>query len=219
MKLLYLSITFSLSLLFISCSSTYKISDFSSKDKFYEDFNNFAKGKTLNIFLENNISFISEISPQISNDSLIYLDKIQKEQAIFKKRDIKNVTFYYNRDKACYSANISLKNGEELNEDNIELLPDSSIKFIVYKNITKQIPLSNIKEVSYKNHWLGVPFGFLPGTIVGFIIGYWIDYNNPGTNSTVGDQIAIPIGTVLGLMVGSIWGWLNGWDYTYQFNR
>ena len=43
----------------IGCSSTYKISDFSSPEKFYKDFNKSADGKILKITLHDDSSFIA----------------------------------------------------------------------------------------------------------------------------------------------------------------
>ena len=72
MKIFYLiTAVFLLSL--IGCSSTYKVSDFSSKDKFYEDFNNLARNKSVKVTLLNDSSFSINSGAAIQNDSLYSL--------------------------------------------------------------------------------------------------------------------------------------------------
>ena len=125
MKKFYLIIAV-FALFFIGCSSTYRISDFPSKDKFYGDFNKFADNKNMKVTLTNDSSFTAEGKTEISGDTLIITMNVQKEEKI----------------------NIDVK-----------------------KDIYLSLPLSKIKEISYKNHWLGIPFGFLDGLVIGTGIG------------------------------------------------
>lgn len=63
---------------FFGCSSTYRITDFSSKEKFYKDFNSFAKNRNVNVRLVNDSTFSSPNGAIISNDSLRLIDKVIK---------------------------------------------------------------------------------------------------------------------------------------------
>ena len=109
MKTLFLILS-GMSLLFIGCSSTYKVSDFSSKDKFYEDFNNFARNKNVKVTLLNDSTFSINNGAAIRNDSLCSLGEVtnigNKKLAL---SDTKEINYTSNDYK---SATILLKNGE-----------------------------------------------------------------------------------------------------------
>ena len=95
MKIFYL-ITLAFAFFFLGCSSTYKVSDFPSKDKFYEDFNKSMYNKFVKVSLVSDTTFIITGNVKISNDSLILfnsgenpinnisLEKIQKITSIYK---------------------------------------------------------------------------------------------------------------------------------------
>ena len=85
MKIFYLIATIFL-LTLTGCSSTYKVSDFSSKDKFYEDFNNFTNKKTLKVTLNNDSSFIINKGAMISNDSLTYANNSNGKKENVRKK-------------------------------------------------------------------------------------------------------------------------------------
>ena len=74
MKILYL-LSISIFLLFIGCSSTYRVSDFSSTYSFYNDFNNFAKNKMVKVTLTNDSSFTINNYVKIENDSLYSIEE------------------------------------------------------------------------------------------------------------------------------------------------
>ena len=158
--------TFVFFMLLTGCSSTYRVSDFSSKEKFYESINKAAKGKVVNITLKNG-SLINAFNVKMSNDSTAFSTKNY---------------FQYN------------------------------------------IPISNVKAISYKNTSEGIVTGALTGIAAGLLITiskvipansqegnppYPKDYDYPKAG-----MISIPIGIVS----GSIIGWLIGHNYTYEFN-
>lgn len=205
------------SIYLFGCSSTYKVSDFSSKDKFHEDFNKFANNKTLRVILNSDSSFICDNGAQISNDSLTYAVTIQGKMEL-TSREVKKIDYdnYGN-----LSGNIMLTSGEEYYAKNIKVLSDSSVQFNAYQNIKKQLPLANIKEVSYKNRWLitgiGTIVGFFLGYAVVLLADYFIKVHSQGEGQTVNQTtydifIAAPI-------LGGIIGYINGYTYTYQFNQ
>ena len=77
MKNIYLIIPV-LIIAFAGCSSNYTTIDFSSKEKFYEDFNKFMKNKTIEITLINDSSFIALGGAKINNDTLNYSTNVLK---------------------------------------------------------------------------------------------------------------------------------------------
>lgn len=216
----------------IGCSSTYKITDFPSKDKFYADFNNSAKDKSLKVFLKNDSTITTYGGARISNDSLLFTIQVQKVEKISKDK-IKDIK-YSGSDMSNLSAIIFLKNGAEAIAKNVNILSDSSISATILENDDEYIPVSKVKEISYKNHWAGVPgklilstgLGAGFGAFVGFIISKINPPNNslPGSGSNAGGIVAqdertgLIVGSVIGFITGGIIGWISGYTYTYQFN-
>ncbi len=158
------------SLVLIGCSSTYRISDFSSEEKFYEDFNNFTKDKNVKVTL--------------SNDSVFYSN-----------------------------------NGTEIIRDTLYTLKNS----IVQKRLA---PIDKVKTVSYKKNWLGIPPGFLLGSVSGLLVGavglipVYESRDEPDGQQIRDHDIGggIVYGTVIGIIIGSVAGWFVGHNYVYQFN-
>lgn len=74
------------------CSSTYRVNDFSSKEKFYEDFNKSMHNKSVNVLLANNSSFISSGNVLISNDSLIFSNPNEKVMNILPVVQVKEIS-------------------------------------------------------------------------------------------------------------------------------
>ena len=212
-----------LSLLIIGCSSTYKISDFNSRDKFYEDFNKFVRDKSVKVTLVNDSSFYVENGAQIKNDTVYYFG----QNIITRNKKIPSadtVAINYT-DSNPMSAEILLKDGEKYQANQIEFNGDS-IYFSYDDNInTINIisSLDKVKSIDFKNHWLGIPFGFLGGASLGIGIGGVIssyDTQHMGNVDMKNQAYLIPLyyGTTLGPILGSIVGWIIGWNYTYEFN-
>jgi hypothetical protein len=74
MKLGYLIIA-----VFVGCSSTYKVTDYSSKEKFREDINSSIKDRDI-IVTTIDSSFTSSSGSVIIDDSLLIVAKIQEEK-------------------------------------------------------------------------------------------------------------------------------------------
>ncbi|MGA7720342.1 MAG: hypothetical protein WCA84_04120 [Ignavibacteriaceae bacterium] len=204
----------------IGCSSTYKISDFSSPEKFYKDFNKSADGKILKITLHDDSSFIATQGANVSNDSLTYHTMVQKEEAI-NKADIKDIK-YYGTDMTNLSATILLNNGESATAKNITLSPDSSINAVLFESRTERLPILKIKEVSYVNHSTGTLMGVLLGIPVGLLTELIIRpaffENSKGNSVSNSSNTILNVISILCPVVGGIiWG-EKGYKYTYQFN-
>ncbi len=210
---------FGLVIFLVGCSSTYTLKDFPSKQKFYEEYNNFAENKKVKITLLYNKSFYTNNKTEIINDTLYIKNKIQiKNNYTIPTSNIEKIDYL---DTGYKEANILLINGQELRAENISFLKDSinlnEIKTLTVKKLL--MPLDKIKNISYKNHWLGVPLRLITGTILGFAAG-WITANIIGDNNLTTDEALYLIysPTVIGTIAGAIWGWIDGYTYTYQFN-
>ena len=201
------------SLFLFGCSATYRIGDFSSKDKFYEDFNKSASSKSLNIILNNDNTFSAGSGAMILNDSLFFLVQSQRDEKI-KRDKIKDIQ-YTGSDMSNLYAIIELKNGNKATAKNVNILSDSSINATVYYHIKKQISIDGIKSINYKNHWLGLTKGAIIGTVGGFATGFIVASSAQLTSD--GPVVAGFVMTALGLIVGSIIGWNGGVIHTYEF--
>jgi len=212
------SIAAILSALFIGCSSTYRISDFLSKDKFYEDFNKFAENKSVKVTLMNDSTFNIN-SAKIQDDSIY---SIENENIVITKEidtsEIKELSY----NKFQIYAYILFKDGNSYEAHNVEFHNDSiyfsyDTNIIMSNNISS---LNKIKDISYKNHWLGLPIGTILGSVIG--LGSAILYGNVNplpANSQSEEGFYIFFGApVIGFIAGGIWGWIEGWDYVYEFS-
>jgi hypothetical protein len=77
--------------------------------------------------------------------------------------------------------------------------------------------LNKVKQVSYKNHLLGMVYGFVFGAMTGFTTFFPIENSFKGTSYQENILQPAPVISALCLVVGSIWGGLNGYTYTYEF--
>jgi hypothetical protein len=217
MKIIYIIITF-IPLIFIGCSSTYTVSDFPSKEEFYEDFNKSANGKTIKFTLNNDSTFMCSNNVEIEGDTLYCIKKeIESTNKVIALSEIKKLKYSVNNFKAGI---ILLKDGKTIEAENI-IIENNTARFSIIDTINSlncRMPINNIKQVSYKNHWLGAPLGALPGAILGLFAGISAYFINPPTNTWGGNYVYFFGGAPLGLIVGGILGWISGYTYIYQFN-
>jgi hypothetical protein len=228
MKILIL-ITAVFALFLTGCSSTYKVSDFSSKDKFYEVYNKFAKDRNVEVNLINDSTFTASEGTKILNDTLIVVILVPKKEKLSKDeiRDIK----YSGINMPNLSAVITLKNGKIVKSENVSVLSDSILNVIVIESSYQYFTINKIKNIIYKNHWLGLPVPLIFGTITGAVVGLPVgavlseqdisNSNRPqaGTNSQnqAGEYSILGL-SAIGLVTGGILGWVHGYTYIYQFN-
>ncbi len=210
---IYLFIFLIFSVILIGCSPIYTVKDFSTKEKFYDDFNKSVRDQSIKISLLNNNSQIFGEKAIIKNDTLIVSLSRQIKRTI-NKNDIQNIN-YFGKDMNHLSANIHLNNGEIIKVKNININSDSSITTDILEIQGKHIPVSELSAVSYTKHWIGLPIGIISGTVVGFFTSALLngDRNNNSGDSGNGLYI-IPIVEVIG---GGVFGWIEGFHYTYQF--
>ncbi len=84
----------------------------------------------------------------------------------------------------------------------------------------KILPLTEINQAAYTNHWKAIIPGMVSGLFIGGIIGstslifnYKEDGNHPDKN--IGADVLM--GGLSGMVIGSIVGAIIGWDNIYQF--
>jgi hypothetical protein len=217
----YYTIFLLLCLFIMGCSSSYTIKDFSTKDKYYEDFNNSVKNKDMNITLINNSSFTLNDGAVLENDTLFSFAKLEEKNIrIFALSDITEIR-YTNNDSS--SASILFKNGEMLRGKNIRTNRDS-IYFTVKTSTAKNniapihIEIDKVKTVTYKTRLgsslIGILSGAIAGIIVAVIAGSTLTDKEGSSVALNYDVLAPPIGAIL----GGIAGGLIGWNTIYQFN-
>ena len=207
-------------LIFAGCSSIYSIKNFSSKEKFYENYNKTAKDKQVNIILNNDSSLSSIKESRISNDTLILIEqKHVLELKIIPFKEISGINDVFDQN-SIHSFDILLKNGSQLNEKSIKYLPDSSIQITMTRDINTNrfIPLNLVKKIYYKNNWLGIVPGLLIAAPVSYILYAIVGSSNHFNSPFFDYGTALFFGVPLGTAIGGIIGYIMGYNYIYQFN-
>ncbi len=201
------------------CSSTYHISDFSSKANFYSDFNNFARGKNLKVTLRNDSSFTALQGTKIKNDSLYVPCILEKKELVtLKRNEIESIVDFYNENNN-HSIKLYLKNGKELDEKSVRFLADTSLQFETKVNKILSIPIdiTYVRSVTYKKNWPGILPGILVGFLSSFVVAGLGESGNSGDTGIFASGAAMFIGVPLGTLIGGIIGWLIGYNYHYYF--
>lgn len=225
MKITYILVPF-ITFLIVGCSSTYRVNDFSSKEKYYQDFNNFARNKNVKITLINDSSFSVSNGVAIKNDTLYSLGKeVNSGNLKLALSDTKEINYSSNDYK---SALILLINGDRYQAEQINITQDSisfafTAKVAIMNGVTS---INNIKKIRYKNNWLGVVPGFLGGTLIGGVTGFLGFFSNTNSSNNSGQTSenggisfgAAPFVMLSCVIIGSTIGWIVGFSYTYQFN-
>ncbi len=213
--------SFIAALFFVGCSSTYTIKDFPSKEKFYEDFNDFVKNKKVEVTLKNDSTFTTNEGTRINNDCLVFTNQFQSTGILrIPKQQIKSVNDYYDTN-ANHIVKIFNKDGKEFDVKNVNYLPDSSIKFETEMTVTStsRIALINVKNICYKKNWIGIIPGIMSGFLLSYVIAGLGESASPGDVGVFASGAAMVIGVPIGTFLGGVIGWLIGYDYIYQFNR
>jgi len=227
MKLNFIIMLFSI-LLLTSCSSTYRITDFPSTVKFYEDFNSKFKGKDAKIVLTNDSVLLAvdslNVKDEVITAKIIVVDRINREILLSKVDQIN----YDGTDN--HSAKIYLKDGEKLRAENISLHHDT-INFIEVNDLVKSYSnhIDNVKSVTYSNRWKGIfsggKIGLFSGVLLGYLTGKASLPRQPDKNQLKSDEhdegqeIFYPLfGAVAGFISGGFVGYFLGSSVTYEFN-
>lgn len=221
MKKIYLAATF-VFIFFTGCSSTYKVNDFPTKDKFYEDFNETFKEREAKVTLVNDSSFYVDKGVVVKNNLVVCYSTVEdRRPQKFILSDLSSVTFAGKENK---SGKIILKSGEEFSGENVLTVRDS-INFTEVRRILKidSFPIDKVKTASYLSSWKGVfpgmKIGFATLTILGYFIGKTITQAEGGHGLERSSQefTGFFLGGTLGLLTGAIVGYIVGYDINYQF--
>lgn len=112
-------------------------------------------------------------------------------------------------------SSISVYNGGVIRNDTIFLNDTSLSKY------NSQIPISQIKQISYNNHLKGAIPGLLIGTVAGGAFGAtgWVFRPEGGGNNPTFDQSTGTIyGLIFGFFSGAMVGIVLGFNYYFLFN-
>ena len=210
-------------ILFTGCSSTYTVTDFGTKEKFYEEFNDTFTEREAKVILTNDSSFTADKGVIVKNSVVVcYSTLVDKRQEKFILSDLSAINFAGNSNQ---SAKIILKTGEEFNAENI-LTTRDSINFTEVRGILKidTFPMDKVKTVSYNDAWKAITAGARNGLVclplAGYFIGKPITQNSGGNSGDRESQefTGFFLGIPLGLLTGAIVGYIVGYDVHYQFN-
>lgn len=199
----------------IGCSSTYQVADYPTKEEYHNFVNSSIKDGSFTA-ITNDSTFTCSEGSKMQDDSLIAIVKIQGTTIFLK--DVKE-TKYFGEDLKEPSAYILLKSGASLSAENVKILPDHSIQFT---NITNEhIPLIELKQISFTDHWKGV----LPGIASGFLAGYVAGVTGLVFNVKEGQMhpkrdysAGGLLGGLSGMIIGGLVGYIIGGENVYLFN-
>ena len=213
MKLYYLSLII-IFMFLIGCSTTYKVTNYVSKEDLYKKANSSMKSRDVNVVTIDS-SFTAFEGSRIKDDSLQIVAKIQETLSL---KDIKKIKYYGNAYEEP-SAYIWLKNGKELKQNKVKIISDSTIQFSNFIMTNEYIPVDKVKIISYKTWWqstlIGIPFGLVSGTLIGGMLGGTVSHNDEGDISMVVGALG---GAIIGTITGAILGYIIGYKNIYQFH-
>jgi hypothetical protein len=204
------------------CSSVYTVKYFSSKQEFYQNFNDFAMDKNVKIYFTND-SVLNSLGAIIADDTLYSLGyAVQNQYMVFPTSEVKEIKYNNSNYK---NGIIVLKNGRKFQTTGMDYSIDT-VKFYTDYNVTgKNIvaAIRNVKEVRYYNKWANmgtkVISGTIGGMIGGFALGTKIDehvyYQQQGEAPFTGCLLGMPVGAFIGFIIGLY----TGYNYIYLFNQ
>ncbi len=221
MKKIYFAGAFVL-IFFTGCSSTYKVTDFPTKEKFYEEINTTLNQRPTKVTLRNDSVLAAQAGLVLKNDQLTCYSKvIDKRNRKIPLQDLASVNF---NGQEKESAFIKKKNGEEFVAEDVSTVMDS-LQFTEVRNLTKitVFPIDSVKSVSYTSLWKAMSVGGMIGWPSFGILGYYwgksitqLDGGNSGDRSS--QEFS---GFVMGIFAGSFLGAISGffWEYlvVYEF--
>lgn len=218
MKLFYLIIPTSI-LIFVGCSSTYRITDFKSKDEFYKDINKSINNREVDVTLKNDSTFTTNENGAQVNENFLSLTLYRTViDTAIPTNEIKNIDYSSNFKNP--SAFIKLKDGTTINAKNMKASKEN-IEFDTRLPYSYNIPINKVNEISYKTCLSGIITGFLTGTLTGGLIGATGLVFKPRNGGNPPLQIdtfeATIAGALTGAILGPIIGCIIGHHYNYEF--
>lgn len=172
MKFILVTIAF-VSTLLGGCITTYRMSDFTPKEKFFQKINTDIAEREGFIVLTNDSTVSVDDGMLIENDSLFSVSPLYKITSVrFAKTEIAEINY----DQRTDDATIVLMNNDVLKGKDIRTLHDSIFFEKIYKENQKNFVslIQDVKKVGYKNRLIGTLTGIPGGFIVGGVLGYWL---------------------------------------------
>lgn len=202
------------------CTTTYKLSESRSPEKFYEKCKSAVENRNVNVTLDNDSSVFTCDENEIVKDTF-YTVKETKTSRYYKisTAQIKDMDYLSNDYK---TANITLKDGEKLKAENLSITNDTTKFWGIKTSVMKTMisPLYDVKSIEYKNHWKGVIPGILGGALLGGVLGAtgWIFHPMDGGMVEQFDQGTATFGGAFsGLIIGAVVGYIIGFNINYEF--
>ena len=203
---------------FVGCSTTHYLKYSASNKEFYDDYNNSAGNRNVEVILKNDSTFYQENHTLIRNDTLYYFVKTEEGKYYeLPTSSVKKINYLTNDFK---TAGLIFNDGDHLKGKDIFITKDS----ISFLGVREQIfkynlsPVNHIKIITYKNHWKVVVPGSLSGILLGGLLGTsgWI-LHPPDGHGHFAQAEATIAGALSGLIIGGVVGYILGFNVNYQF--
>ncbi len=84
------------------------------------------------------------------------------------------------------------------------------------------VPITDVKQVSYKNHWKAMVPGFAMGLLIGGLIGATglvFNFKEGGNHPKTDYGSNIWLGSLNGIIIGTVVGFIVGFNEIYQFSQ
>ena len=216
------------SIFFAGCEDTFIVKNYYKPQEFYKQVNskvNDCISKVVTI----DTTYTAE-DMIIRSDSIYLLVQVQKTKlgntTVFSKADIKDIEYKkFIPEGVANIALITLKSGETILAKNVSGGQDSitiSSQIPQFYTVKNQItlPASDVKTISYNNHWIGLAEGAGIGIISGILIGIQSNASLPTPQMGGGPEGGLIIaGTIiLGTLAGSVVGAIVGSEQTIIIN-
>jgi hypothetical protein len=206
-----------ISLIFVSCSSTYNVTDFKSKDEFYKDVNKNINGRIVNVTLTNHSTFTTdENGAQVNGDFLSLTQYRVVQDTTIPRSQIEKIDYSTNFGNP--SARFRLKNGTTITAENVRMSKED-VEFNTRLPYLFNIPIKKVTQVSYNKRWIGLIEGIPLGFLTSFIVAAEGESGTKSDTGFFGSGFAGVIGVPMGTIMGGILGWLIGHNYSYQFTQ
>lgn len=189
--------------LFTGCSLTYKVSDFPSKEEFYNSFNNSAKGRDAKITYNNDSLAAYSGMLFVEENSLVAFTKTYSGEKRLSLKEVNKINY---TDFKTLSGSILLNNRIVIMGEGIKTIQDSAVIFNEYKEIKIITPLSQVRKIDFEIKPIGTISGIFSG-ILTFFTFYSLATagNNNGNVNTARDYfIGIPLSVLVGITVGKV---------------
>jgi len=205
----------SVSIFLGGCATTYRMSDFSDKEKYYEDINNNLKKRETFILFRNDSLLTAHTGVEITNDTLFSTSRsTTKNLQHLPLSDFADLTFAENN---AASALITLKNGKTIAGIEIHVVKDSITFFEIQNVLTRKkiAEVANVKQISFHDKMKRVGQWSVGGMLLGGVIGLASVKSYSTAHWESQEIMKFPFGATLGFLIGGLFGYLVDNNFTY----